>query len=260
MGKIHFQCDYCGQRIRALPDMAGELGKCPFCGHKNKVPDRSQRITRSRAKVKVLTAGWQQKRRQRRERFRRVAKPVVDGEGDRSGPIHDLTASDQLGQNLGVTGMIVSVLGLLTFGFLSPLGVLLSALGMNSPPRGRAVVGLLLGLLGTWVLYWYGYDRVVNWFTADSSVNIQQIEQTRSSIRRVYEQIVVFRRTNNDLPGVDEAAAYLDEFPDAWDRRLRYTLASDDTFTISSAGRDGEFRTDDDVSSDDPEFADLWRE
>ena len=49
---------------------------------------------------------------------------------------------------LGVAGFVLSLLGLFSCGILSPIGVILSLLGITKQPRGLAIAGLILGLVG----------------------------------------------------------------------------------------------------------------
>lgn len=51
--------------------------------------------------------------------------------------------------SLGIAGFICSLLGLLTAGVLSPVGLILSLIALGRQPRGFAIAGVVLGLLGT---------------------------------------------------------------------------------------------------------------
>lgn len=58
---------------------------------------------------------------------------------------------------MGIAGFVLSLLGLLSGCFggfvLSPLGLILSAIGLKREPRGLAITGLILGIVGTaWML------------------------------------------------------------------------------------------------------------
>ena len=55
--------------------------------------------------------------------------------------------------SMGLAGFILSLLGFFTCGLLSPIGLILSIIGMFKPPRGFAVVGMILGIIGSkWLL------------------------------------------------------------------------------------------------------------
>ncbi|GAB4521092.1 MAG: hypothetical protein Tsb0013_24510 [Phycisphaerales bacterium] len=49
---------------------------------------------------------------------------------------------------LGLAGFILSLVGLLSCGLLTPLGVLFSLIGLRREPRGFAIAGTVIGLVG----------------------------------------------------------------------------------------------------------------
>lgn len=54
---------------------------------------------------------------------------------------------------LGVAGFVLSVLGFLSCGLLSPIGLVLSFCGMFDKPKGLATAGLIIGFLGSsWLI------------------------------------------------------------------------------------------------------------
>ncbi len=50
---------------------------------------------------------------------------------------------------LGIAGFVCSVIGLCTGGLLSPVGLILSLIALNRPPRGLAIAGVVIGALGS---------------------------------------------------------------------------------------------------------------
>jgi len=59
---------------------------------------------------------------------------------------------------LGTASFILSLVGLLcTLGFLSPLAVLFGFIAMFKAPRGMAVAGFILGLIGSAILIFFGF-------------------------------------------------------------------------------------------------------
>ena len=50
---------------------------------------------------------------------------------------------------LGIAGFVVSLVGLISCGVLSPIGLLLSIIAMFRAPRGFAIAGLVIGLAGS---------------------------------------------------------------------------------------------------------------
>lgn len=54
---------------------------------------------------------------------------------------------------LGTAGFIVSLVGFLSCGFLSPIGLVLSLIALGRQPRGLAIAGFVLGLIGSiWLI------------------------------------------------------------------------------------------------------------
>ena len=52
--------------------------------------------------------------------------------------------------SLGISGFVVSLAGVVvTFGFLCPIGLILSLIALRKEPRGFAVAGTIIGLLGS---------------------------------------------------------------------------------------------------------------
>lgn len=60
---------------------------------------------------------------------------------------------NQPGSNgLGVAGFVLSLIGLLSCGLLSPVGLILSLAGLSKEPSGLAVAGTIIGGLGSlWI-------------------------------------------------------------------------------------------------------------
>lgn len=70
------------------------------------------------------------------------------------------TVITQTSNTIGTAGFITSIVGLLTCGCLSPLGLLFSLLGLLSRPRGFAFAGTILGVIGSWWLWAMGFAIV----------------------------------------------------------------------------------------------------
>src|SRR5688572_12689736 len=64
---------------------------------------------------------------------------------------------------MGMAGFIVSLIGLLTCGLLAPIGLLLSLLGLLKRPRGFALAGLIISVIGTVLLVAVGWGMVKGW-------------------------------------------------------------------------------------------------
>jgi hypothetical protein len=59
----------------------------------------------------------------------------------------------------GVAGLVLSVLGVVSWGVLSPLGLLVSLIGLRRQPRTLAIAGAALGAVGTLYLALFGWSQ-----------------------------------------------------------------------------------------------------
>lgn len=54
---------------------------------------------------------------------------------------------------MGIAGFVLSLLGLVSCGLLSPIGLILSWIGMYREPKGLAIAGFVMGLIGSFWLF-----------------------------------------------------------------------------------------------------------
>ena len=148
---------------------------------------------------------------------------------------------------LGVVGLVFSCLGFITCGLLSPIGFLLSMIGLLNQPRTAAVVGSVIGFLGSFWLVLFGYAIVGGFFFAKSA--LQEV-QTVTAFGNAMSTVLELKRDNGRLPDASEGEELVRTTRDAWQERIMYTRSGDDTFVLHSAGPDREHGTDDDLRSD----------
>jgi len=150
---------------------------------------------------------------------------------------------------LGIAGFVISLLGVLTFGLLSPVGLFFSLLGMLRSPRGFAATGTLLGLLGTgfWALLIYAVLHADHSRREHAEVTRGR-QATVRQIDEVNKQINEFVMENEgNLPDEIDGNRLAVQRQDAWGQELQYQ-PNKSGFVILSAGPDGKFQTRDDVS------------
>lgn len=58
---------------------------------------------------------------------------------------------------LGVAGFVISLIGLLTCGCISPLGAIFSFVGCFGQPKGLAIAGLIIGCVGSLGFALFGF-------------------------------------------------------------------------------------------------------
>lgn len=138
------------------------------------------------------------------------------------------------GNALGVAGLTASILGLLTCGMFSPIGLLLSLIGLRKAPRGASVGGTAIGAIGSCMFaVFFAYGFFGGFTTA------LELEEAASEMDAYYAQA-------GDYPSDEEAAYLLADNQDAWNQSLRYHRNWDGGYEIRSAGLDGAFNTSDD--------------
>lgn len=149
---------------------------------------------------------------------------------------------------LGLAGFITSLVGLVSCGFLSPVGLLLSLIGLLKRPRGFAIAGTVLGLLGSAFLAFVGFTLVLGLFGLGKAVETLGKEfETISAGQKAARVITDERTRTGSLPSDEAGTALIKSHVDAWGNPMRYKRSGMD-FSIISNGADGEPGTDDDRS------------
>lgn len=152
---------------------------------------------------------------------------------------------------LGMFGFIISLIGiLLTCGVLCPLGLLISFFGLFKAPRGMAIAGTIIGLIGT------GFLAIV-FLTMGASVfalvgfgkMLTDEVVTRDAIVQARRKIEQHQVEQGALPDGVQGNKLILDFKDAWKHELRYDGEEGNSgkFVIRSAGPDGKFDTADDI-------------
>ncbi len=143
---------------------------------------------------------------------------------------------------LGLTGFILSLVGLVTCGCFAPLGLLFSLIGVFRRPRGLAIAGLVISAAGLLELAGIALLVILGVFSSMPSLK---------DGFRIAPQIESYRQAHNgamptawsDLPGVPAGGP-----TDHWGHPYHYTLLPDGRrVELLSDGPDGLPGTADDV-------------
>lgn len=135
---IRIECPHCGRTGSAPDGSAGRSGKCPACGALFIINPSSAPISSSASPQSAS-----------------VYPGVPLGTpAPQSAPSQTTVYVNQAQANdIGVAGFVLSLIGFLTCGCLSPLGLILSVAGLSREPRGLAIAGTVLGGLGSaWIV------------------------------------------------------------------------------------------------------------
>jgi hypothetical protein len=158
---------------------------------------------------------------------------------------------------LGLAGFICSLLGLFTGGhLLSPIGLILSLIGLGQRPRGWAVAGLILGLLGTcgWLVVAVVVVVAIAGVLAAGVgmfffTQADRIELT-TDMSKIAMQAEEYKDKNRGIPPADLSVLTLQTpaLTDPWGRPYRYELVEKEPgYDIVSDGPDLKAGTEDDV-------------
>jgi type II secretory pathway pseudopilin PulG len=157
---------------------------------------------------------------------------------------------------LGIAGFICSLVGILTGGILSPIGLILSLVALGKRPRGWAIAGTILGFVGSCGLIAILIGAVVLGLGALAALvglvlltDADRVEVTRD-MATIAVMIDGHEKENRYLPASLEVLDLpLSTMTDPWGKRYAYHLTDDDTgFDLVSAGPDGSFGGEDDLA------------
>lgn len=152
---------------------------------------------------------------------------------------------------LGVAGFAISLTGLVACGgFLSPIGLVLSLVALAKEPRGFAIAGSIIGLLGTALAITVilafagaiGSFSSGGWFGWSPTLD--------SIYTATYEIDSHYAENSDTLPDDDEGSDMVASYLDEWGKPIRYRAtpgSGSNAYELYSAGPDGMFDTGDDI-------------
>ena len=160
---------------------------------------------------------------------------------------------------MGIAGFVLSLLGLVSCGLLSPIGLIISVFGLHKEPRGLAIAGLILGIVGSTWMALFGLGMVLAFLgigaglgaagsaiaVAGAALETEVAIQTAAGVVHQYvlDHGGVLPTREQWVKMMDEAEA---DTVDAWGNELQLRARADGEFEVRSAGLDGLFDTDDD--------------
>ena len=137
------------------------------------------------------------------------------------------------------------------------IGFILSLIALRREPRGFAIAGAVIG--GLVVLFWVSITvlvTVIGLGAVLAGVGLLAFlpaePQTQLEMGLISIQVGIYAEQNGALPpDLQTLNLGVDRLNDAWGNPYRYEVVGVDSFSIGSAGPDGEFDTADDLSFDD---------
>jgi hypothetical protein len=147
----------------------------------------------------------------------------------------------------GLAGFIVSIAGLLLCGIPSIFGVILSLIGLRKEPKGLAIAGLILGLLGIVELAFAGFLAISFYRVAQDAGSFFQEIAIETQLNEHASAIGDEWESNDLIPTQAEGDAMLLGKRDMIGNQIVYETDGT-SFTLRSAGPDGTLETEDDVT------------
>ncbi len=151
---------------------------------------------------------------------------------------------------LGIAGFVVSLVGFLggCFGgvVLCPIGLIMSAIAVQRPPRGFAVAGLVLGILGSlWLVLAVFLLGGIGLFSFAAAGAIKDAV----TVAVVTQEVTHFREETGYLPASlsQVQAAHPDKLTPEVIQNMGYRMTSESSFVIITPGPDKVLGTKDDV-------------
>lgn len=161
-------------------------------------------------------------------------------------------SASQPTNGLGIAGFVLSLVGiLLTCGTLNVISLPVSLVALAWKPRGMAIAGTIISLIGVAFLALIGWGIVATIIWGKGVADeIGKVIQTQSVISESKNAIENHRLEHNTLPDGIEGNKLVVEKKDGWGTELRYEVEGD-SYLIRSAGPDKQFDTSDDLTSKD---------
>lgn len=161
---------------------------------------------------------------------------------------------------LGLAGFIVSVVGIVaSCGLISPIGLVMSLFGLRREPRGFAIAGVVLGVVGSiWLFVALALGlfatilAAVGLAAAVTEVGaMEQSRLTKEAMEKTREAIVAYEAEAGKpvyaLQLLEPRYISSAEVTDAWGHPIILELTLENEYTLRSTGPDGQPETTDDV-------------
>ena len=164
------------------------------------------------------------------------------------------------GNALGVFGFLVALVGIfIPTGIISLLGLVLCLAAIGRSPRGFAIFGVILGLLGTlfWLIVMIGAlilglvaAFIATVFVAGAFMLVQpEVVEVTTDMVNVAIEVQDYEQRNQEMPeDMDDLNLGIASATDPWGEPYHLVMIDDEPgFDVISNGPDGKFDTFDDV-------------
>ena len=150
--------------------------------------------------------------------------------------------------SLGTAGFVVSLIGLFTCGLLSIFGLGLSLFGLRKNPKGLAIAGTVMGVIGLVELVLLMFV-VYNTMQAIGTVQTAVYQGLNESVaENIARDVAKEWELTEQLPSEAEGQKLVGDKSDLYENEFRYETDGS-SFTIRGAGEDQAFDTEDDITA-----------
>lgn len=146
----------------------------------------------------------------------------------------------------GLAGFVVSIAGLIFCGIPSIVGLVLSAIGLRKEPRGFAIAGVAIGLLGILEIVCFCVFLLTVYRAAESGIGALKGLTIQMQLEHEAELIGNEWENKSRVPTQAEGDDLLAGKRDAIGNSIVYETDGN-SFSLRSAGPDGILETDDDT-------------
>ena len=156
------------------------------------------------------------------------------------------TGAPQQTNGLGTAGFVVSLIGLFTCGALSIIGLGLSLFGLRKNPKGLAIAGVIMGLIGLVVL---AITTVAVYRAVQMAGNLQTLLAegiSRSIAQNIASDVAEEWESTGQLPSDADGQSFINGKRGVLGDAFRYETDGS-SFSIRASGPDLEFDTADDM-------------
>lgn len=157
----------------------------------------------------------------------------------------------------GFHGLWMSLASFMSAGFLSPIPLLISLIGLRKGPRKMAIAGTFFSLIGTGlaaalVVGAISHDQhraYVAKIQRQRQVMAVHVEETKELMTDATWELEEYRDTHEgSFPTWIDCNMLMIKYEDPWGQSLRFDADGEDFGTLRSAGPDQEFDSDDDFT------------
>lgn len=159
--------------------------------------------------------------------------------------------------SMGLAGFIVSLVGIITCAPLCIIGAILSLIGLGKEPRGFAIAGLIIGLIGSLLsVLLLVFIALLGVGAVASMAGVLSLLppefQAEFELGLISIEVEAYNFDNNTLPQDLQSLNLSDMLKeDPWGNPYSYERhSSGASYVISSAGEDGQLGTSDDIKYD----------